>query len=178
MNVLTPLNNLTLAVPTVTTLGGSPALAQAITAATPPSPSGRPVPPVVARWMNAWNSGDTQALAALFTTNGVYQDFAFGARVEGREGVALWVELTVQNIPDARGTILDAFRIGDRAAVQWVVSGTPIRMGPVEGNGKSFSVPATSVFILEGERIQAVHDFYNRAEGLRQLGLSSDTFAP
>ena len=178
MNVSTPFRNLTLAVLTVTTLVGSSALAQAITAATPPQPTERPVPAVVQQWMTAWNQADAEGMAALFTEDGVYQDFAFGAKIQGREGVAGWVELTVQNIPDTRGVILDAFRVGDRAAVQWVFSGTPIRMGPVEGTGESFSVPATSVFVLEGDRIRAVHDYYNRAEIFRQLGLPSDGFAP
>lgn len=150
----------------------------AITAATPPQPTERPVPEVVQRWMDAWNNADAEGMAALFTETGVYQDFAFGARVEGQEGVAGWVELTVQNIPDARGEILDAFRVGDRAAVQWTFSGTPLRMGPVEGTGASFSVPVTSVLVLEGDRIRAVHDYYNRAEIFRQLDLPSDGFAP
>ena len=178
MNLSTSLRNLTLAVLTLTTLGASLAPAQVITAAVPPAPSERPVPEVVARWLDAWNQADARGMAALFTENGVYQDFAFGARVQGREGVAGWVELTVQNIPDARGVVLDAFRVGDRAAVQWVFSGTPIRMGPVEGTGKSFSVPVTSVFVLQGDRIHEVSDYYNRAEVFRQVGLPSDGFAP
>ena len=178
MDVSTPIRNFTLAVLTVTTVGGLPAIAQTITAAIPPAPSERPVPPVIERWMDAWNQADAEGMAALFTEKGVYQDFAFGARVEGKEGVASWVELTVQNIPDARGRVLDAFRVGDRAAVQWVFSGTPIRMGPVEGTGKSFSVPVTSVFVLQGDRIHEVSDYYNRAEVFRQVGLPSDGFAP
>lgn len=178
MNASTPLRTLTLALLTAMTLGGLPALAQTITAARPIQATERPVPPVIARWLDAWNRGDAQAMAALFTEDGVYQDFAFGARVEGQEGVAGWVELTVQNIPDARGRVLDAFRVGDRAAVQWVFRGTPLRMGPVEGTGRSFAVPATSVFVLQGERIREVNDYYNRAEVFRQLGLPSDGFAP
>ncbi len=154
------------------------AAAPAITGSAPPTPTGRPVPPIVERWMDAWNQADAGGMAALFTEAGIYQDYAFGAKVQGKDGVAGWVALTVQNIPDARGEILDAFRVGDRAAVQWIFSGTPVRMGPVEGTGKSFSVPATSVFFLRGDRIEAVHDYYNRAEIFRQLGLPSDGFAP
>lgn len=163
---------------TTLTVAYGQAAAPAITAATPPQPTERPVPEVVQKWMDAWNSADASGMAALFTEGGVYQDYAFGAKVQGKDGVAGWVELTVQNIPDARGEIIDAFRVGDRAAVQWIFTGTPIRMGPVEGTGKSFSVPATSVFVLEGNRIRAVHDYYNRAELFAQLGLLSDGFAP
>ena len=143
--------------------------------ATPPTPA-RSIPPVVQAWMDAWNTGDAEAMSALFTEDGVYQDFAFQAQVEGQEGVAFWVELTVQNIPDTRGEIIEAFRDGDRIAVKWTFSGTPLRLGPVEGNGKSFSVPAVSIFELEGEKIARVGDYYNRADLLGQLGLG-DAFS-
>lgn len=179
MNLLHTLVAATLALPTLALTSASAQEAPPpITAATPPQPSGRPVPAVIQKWADAWNTADAAGMAELFTENGVYQDFAFGARIEGKAGVAAWVELTLQNIPDTRGVILDAFKVGDRAAVQWTFSGTPIRMGPVEGTGRSFSVPATSVFVLEGDRIRSVHDYYNRAEIFRQLGLPSDGFAP
>ena len=32
-----------------------------------PAASERPVPPVVQRWLDAWNTGDAQGMAALFT---------------------------------------------------------------------------------------------------------------
>ena len=140
-----------------------------ITPATPPTPA-RSVPPVVQAWLDAWNTGDAEAMSELFTEDGVYQDFAFQAQVEGKEGVAAWVELTVQNIPDTQVEIIEAFETGDRIAVKWVFSGTPLRMGPVEGTGASFSVPAVSVFELKGDLIARVGDYYNRADVLGQLG--------
>ena len=146
-----------------------------ISPATPPTPA-RSVPPVVQAWMDAWNTGDAGAMSELFTENGVYQDFAFQAQVEGREGVTAWVELTVQNIPDAQGKIIEAFRTGDRIAVKWTFSGTPERMGPVKGTGASFAVPAVSVFELEGDLIARLGDYYNRADVLGQLGYP-DPFA-
>ncbi|BDP43931.1 hypothetical protein DAETH_39000 (plasmid) [Deinococcus aetherius] len=147
------------------------------TASTVPTASGRPVPPIVQKWITAWNTGDANAMAALFTDDGVYQDYAFGAKSQGKSNVGFWVTLTVQNIPDARGEILDAFQIGDRVAVQWIFSGTPLRLGPVQGTGKSFAVPVTSVFSLKGGRIQEVADYYNRAEVFGQLGLPTDGFS-
>ena len=137
--------------------------------ATPPTPA-RSVPPVVQAWMDAWNTGDAQGMRALFTEDGVYQDFAFQAQVGGREGVAAWVELTVQNIPDTQVEIIEAFRTGDRITVKWVFSGTPERIGPIEGTGASFSVPAVSVFELEGDLITRLGDYYNRADVFAQLG--------
>ncbi len=146
-----------------------------ITPATPPTPA-RSVPAVVQAWRDAWNTGDAEAMSELFTEDGVYQDFAFQAQVEGREGVAAWVELTVQNIPGTQVEIIEAFRAGDRITVKWVFSGTPERLGPIEGTGASFSVPAVSVLELKGNLIARLGDYYNRADVLGQLGYP-DPFA-
>lgn len=151
--------------------------AQGVADATPPLPTGRPVPQVVQQWADAWNKADATGMAKLFTDDGVYQDFAFEARFQGQAGVAGWVTLTVDAIPDARVVILDAFQASDRVAVQWVFSGTPRRLGALASTGKSFSVPVTSVFFLKQGRIQTVADYYNRAEVFQQLGLPSDTWA-
>ena len=140
-----------------------------ITPTTPPT-SAPSVPSVVQAWMDAWNTGDAQGMSALFAEDGVYQDFAFQAQVEGKEGVEAWVELTVRNIPDTQVEIIEAFRTGDRIAVTWVFSGTPERIGSIEGTGASFSVPAVSIFELEGDLITRLGDYYNRADVFAQLG--------
>lgn len=142
------------------------------TQATVPQATGRPVPPLIQQWANAWNNADAVAMAKLFTPQGIYQDFAFQAKSTGQDGVANWVSLTIKNIPDTHVTLLDAFQVGDRAAVQWVFSGTPTGFGDL--GGKSFSVPATSIFQLRGGKIQQVIDYYNRADLFHQLGLPSD----
>lgn len=134
------------------------------------------MPSIVQKWADAWNNGDARGMAALFTDDGVYQDFAFGARNQGKAN-ASWVTLTVQKIPGAKAVILDAFQIGDRVAMQWVFSGTPIRLGPVESTGKSFAVPATSIFFLKNGRIQEVADDDNRADLFGQLGLPTAAFS-
>ncbi|WP_216329354.1 ester cyclase [Deinococcus aestuarii] len=151
--------------------------AQGVATATPPLPTQRPVPPIVQQWADAWNKADAGGMAKLFTDDGVYQDFAFEARFQGKANVAGWVTLTVDAIPDARAVILDAFQAGDRVAVQWVFTGTTRRLGTMASTGKSFLVPVTSVFFLKGGRIQMVADYYNRAEVFQQLGLPSDAWA-
>lgn len=143
------------------------------TGATLPEATDRPVPPIVQRWMDAWNRGDAVGMAALFTDDGVYQDFAFQAKNSGKDGVAGWVRLTVKNIPHTHGAILDAFQVGDRATVQWVFSG-----GPLPDTGRSFSVPVASVFQLRGGKIAQVIDYYNRADLYHQAGRPSDNWQP
>jgi len=145
------------------------------TGATLPTATSRPVPPIVQQWADAWNNADAAGMARLFTEDGVYQDFAFQAKNTGKDGIAGWVTLTLKSIPDAHASLLDAFQIGDRAAVQWVFSGTPVGFGDL--GGKSFSVPVSSIFELRDGKIEQVIDYYNRADLFHQLGLPSDNWA-
>lgn len=133
----------------------------------------RAVPRVAREWAAAWNSGDGQRMAALFTEDGVYEDFAFERRYQGREAIASWVSLTLQVIPDTRIEVTDAFRSGDRVAVEFVFSGTPGELVPgVPATGRSFSVPGVSVFELRGGRLAQVSDYYNVDTLYRQIGLT------
>lgn len=74
-------------------------------------------------------------------------------------------------VPDARIEVLDAFRAGDRIAVRWTFSGTPDADFAPGVTGRSFSVPGSSVFELQGREIQRVSDYYNLADLNAQIGL-------
>lgn len=136
------------------------------------------LPPVVAAWAEAWNTADAEAMAALFAPDGVYEDWAFQAEFRGPEGAALWVELTAAAIPDARMEVLDAFREGDRIAVRWTFTGTPIRFADIPSTGESFSVPVVSVIETDGGRIARVQDAYNLADLFRQVGVDPSLWVP
>lgn len=141
----------------------------------PAVPAGIGVPRIVDRWATAWNTGDAELMASLFNANGVYTDHAFQASFQGREAIGQWVVITLDSIGDARATIYDAFRAGQRAAVRWTFSGTFTSVDSfppdTDPRGKSFSVPAVSYFTLSRRRIRVVEDVYNLADLMRQLGL-------
>lgn len=63
-------------------------------------------------------------MAALFTDDGIYEDFAFQTSFRGTPGVARWVAITNASIRHAKVELVDAFRVGDRAATRWIFSGT------------------------------------------------------
>lgn len=44
--------------------------------------------------------------------------------------------------------------------------------------GKSFSVPAASIFEMKGDKIRRVDDYYNLADLLGQLGLQPGAWVP
>lgn len=163
-----------------------PAPPAAVSAAPPapvnaaPAPAGsaaatadrRAVPAIARAWADAWNSGDGEELAALFTRDGVYQDFAFGASFQGREGIASWVATTTASIDGVQVQITDAFRAGNRVSIRWTFSGHII------GAPAPFSVPAVTVMELQRGRISYDGDYYNLVDVLRQSGLPADPPAP
>nr|WP_052479049.1 nuclear transport factor 2 family protein [Kibdelosporangium sp. MJ126-NF4]CEL21747.1 hypothetical protein [Kibdelosporangium sp. MJ126-NF4]CTQ92527.1 hypothetical protein [Kibdelosporangium sp. MJ126-NF4] len=142
----------------------------------------RQVPRIVQQWANAWNKGDAAALGALFTQDGTYTDHAFQASFTGPAGVRQWVAITTDSIKPLKVTVASAFRSGDHVSVTWTFSGTFTDNSPFEPPhnpaGRSFSVPATSVFTLRHDRIKSVADFYNLADLLRQVGLPAGPFTP
>lgn len=127
------------------------------------------LPRTAVRWASAWNSGEGQRLAALFTTDARYTDHAFGATFTGRDGVATWVSITNDSIDNAHVDVLSAFRAGNQVAIQWAFSGTLI------GAPSPFSVPAVTILHLRKGKIASDDDYYNLADLLHQSGLSADT---
>ena len=138
----------------------------------------RRIPKVIRQWEQAWNTGDAEGMAKLFTRDGIYEDFAFQIKSQTRAGVAQWVNLTAASIPDAHVRVVDAFRAGRRIAVKWIFSGTPSSLGGQPSTGRSFAVAAVSYVELRGKRIHRIGDYYNLADVLRQLELPGDTWTP
>lgn len=128
----------------------------------------RAVPRVVREWEAAWNSGDGDRMASLFTKDGVYQDFSLDYRFTGRAEIAGFVESSVTNVTGLHVEVTDAFRTGDRVGVRFVFS------GQVNGAPSAFSVPVFTVMELQGNKIAYDGDYYNRLDVLRQSGLPTD----
>lgn len=152
-------------------LGVRPASASASAQATPTA-----LPPVVERWAAAWTAHDAEALAALFTADGLYEDLAFGASYQGPDGVAEWMMRTLAFLPDASIELVAAFQAGDRATAEWIFTGTRLAPGgpQEEGDPGTFAVRAASVFELEGDLIRRVSDYYNPTDLSSQPAPAND----
>ncbi|WP_020389256.1 nuclear transport factor 2 family protein [Kribbella catacumbae] len=142
----------------------------------------RRMPRIVHQWADAWNTANPTAMSKLFDQRGVYTDHAFQASFTGPAGAKQWVELTKASISPVKITVHDTISAGDRIAVTWTFSGTFTERvpftPPYKATGKSFSVPATSVFTVRRGRIQSVDDYYNLADILRQVDLPAGPFTP
>ena len=126
--------------------------------------------------MGAWNAKDPDAMRALFTPDGRYEDLAFKISAEGARGVATWVQISIDHIPDLRGEILGAFQAGDQVSVRWTFSGTPRRLGPVPGTGKSYRLTVFSLLDLNGGKIVRAADCYNLADLLQQIDVPLNSY--
>ncbi|HEX6499068.1 MAG TPA: SgcJ/EcaC family oxidoreductase [Micromonosporaceae bacterium] len=150
------------------------AVAGASAAVAAPATDPRPEPRLVRLWAQAWNTGDADLMASLFTPDGTYIDHAFQATFQGRDGIRMSVMFTLLGVPDARVVVNEAVQAGDRAVARWTFSGTYATVEPFtagDPRGRSFSVPVLSYFTLAGDHIASIEEFYNLADLMRQLGL-------
>lgn len=136
------------------------------------------IPVVAEQWMTAWNSKSPQAMVALFTEDGIYEDLAFQVASVGHKSIAGWISVGTDHMPDIRIDITDAFQSDERVALRWTFTATPTFLGPVRSTGQRFSVPAASIFEMREGRIAKVQDYYNLADILRQLKLPSGPYMP
>ena len=134
------------------------------------------VPSIVKRWMDAWTAKDLTAMSALFAPDGKYEDLAFKISARGRRGVANWVKISCDHIPDLGGEVLDAFQFGNRVCVRWIFSGTPRMLGPVQGTGRSFRLTAHTIMEMDGSEIVCATDCYNLLDLLQQIGIPLNSF--
>ncbi|MFD3523472.1 nuclear transport factor 2 family protein [Streptomyces sp. NPDC058653] len=126
-------------------------------------------PSIAKAWEAAWNNDDPKRLAALFTTDGRYSDHALMQTFKGRDGVTQWAAATKQFVADANVKVNSAFADDGQVAIVWTFS------GHLQGAPKPFSVPASTILKMRGDKIVANDDYYNRAEVLAQSGLPADT---
>jgi uncharacterized protein (TIGR02246 family) len=123
-------------------------------AAAAPSPDQRRIPPLVELWAQAWNTGDADRMASLFTPDCSYVDHAFQATFRGHEGIRQSVRYTLLGVPDARVVIDEAVQSSGRMVARWIFSGTYATIEPFsdgDPRGRPFSLPVLSYFTRAGE---------------------------
>src|SRR5215207_4033381 len=96
------------------------------TAAQEASPAASPaaLPPLLEEWLAAFNAGDTDQLLALFTDDGVWEEPAIGLAARGQDEIQAHLEPLFTAVPDINYAVTSSVVAGDRAVVEWVVTGT------------------------------------------------------
>lgn len=102
-------------------------------------------------FIEAWNVGDPEAIAAQFTPDGVRHQFALPeARLAGRDAIAQGVGAIINAVPDV-GLGVRSQSVGDdgRVVVEWTFTGTHTGDFPgMPASGATFSLPGISVYTL------------------------------
>ena len=125
---------------------------------------------LVQRWADAWST-DIDALLALFLDDCVYEDVTMGVVNHGKDELRTFAAGLRTASPDFRVEINAMFGEGENAAAAWTMSGTQKGDWPeMPASGKAFTVRGATLFRVSGDRLAEVHDYWDSATVLRQLG--------
>ncbi len=121
----------------------------------------------------AWSpSPDIEKIASCFTEDCVYENVPRDQAYRGKDGVRAYVKACYAAIPDFKIEATLVFVSGDRAALEWVMSGTQSGVTTdFPGTGKSFKMRGCSIVELKDGKILRNADYWDMATFLRQIGL-------
>jgi steroid delta-isomerase-like uncharacterized protein len=124
--------------------------------------------------VGAWNSHQVDKLLSYVTDDIVYEDVPMAKVARGRAEMKALVTEMFATFPDFKLETKSLLASGDRAAAEWVMTGTflgEIKSAGLKPTGKSFSVRGVSMFELNGEKVRRETDYYDGVTFLRQIGL-------
>jgi steroid delta-isomerase-like uncharacterized protein len=152
-------------------LTASPPLATAAQEASPAT-SPAALPPPLAAWLAAFNAGDADRLLALFSDDGLWEEPAIGLAARGPEAIRGHLERLFTAAPDIRYDVTSSVVSGDRAVLEWVVTGTYQADFPglPPAADQPFSFRGASVFEMEDGTIQRYTEYWDAYAFLVQLG--------
>jgi steroid delta-isomerase-like uncharacterized protein len=124
-------------------------------------------------WATAWSSHDSAKVLALFTDDCVFEDVTFGVVTRGKEELRAFAEGAFAAVPDFKFVLTSRFVAGNRAGMEWVMSGTHKGDFPgLPATGKGFSsVRGATIIELQGGKIRRNSDYWDSATFMRQVGL-------
>ena len=129
---------------------------------------------LLARFAAAVEAGDGEALAALFTADGVYHDTFYGA-FTGRSAIARMLrELFYRDAEAFRWDMYDPVSDGRIGYARWAFSYVS-RM--TESRGRRAAFAGMSRFVLAGDLIERYDEAFNAGLAFVQLGMAPGRIA-
>lgn len=124
----------------------------------------------------AYEPYDEEKVLSLHTDDYVYEDVARGVVVRGKAQFAAFLREFFSAFPDYKGQLTSSFVSGDRACVEYVMTGT--HTGDLPGlpaTGKRISLRMAEIWELRDGKIAKASSYYDAATMLRQLGMLPST---
>ena len=126
----------------------------------------------LAEWATAVNSGDIDQVLALYTDDALWEEVAIGLAAHGQDEIRAHLDRLYTAVPDITFDVSSGFVAGDRAVVEWTVSGTYSSDFPglPPAAGQHFSIRGASVFELADGKIRRYTEYWDAYLFLVQLG--------
>lgn len=148
---------------------GLAARAQDATPAAPPAA----LPQIVADYGAAWSSGDPEQVAALYAADALFEEVVLGGIVtNSTDDLRAYVADVFAAFSDFALTPTAGFVAGDRAAVEWVITGNYTGQfgGLPAGTGQPVEFRGATILELVDGRIQRDSEYWDAATLLAQVG--------
>ena len=123
------------------------------------------IPPVLVAWSEAWDTLDAEAIAALYTEDGVMEDVPAGIEARGRDEIAAAFGGVMAGIAESRNEPISGFRAGDMAVMEYEVDRGRCGQWP------EFTFRGALIAELDGDLIRHSREYYDVATILGQLGM-------
>jgi len=127
--------------------------------------------------VRALNARDWETYGRLWAESLITQAPGLGEPTKGRAARVKWVQGILEAFPDGRIEKKQSFGHGDRFCVELTFAGThkgPL-LGPsgnaVAATGKRVRFPYCLVLKFTGGEVTELHEYFDQAEILMQLGL-------
>ena len=120
---------------------------------------------VVKKMIAAWEARDGDAIAELFTTDGVLHSMMIDPIV-GREAIRPRMKFLVDNASHMKLNVRT-----------WAVSGDTVfieRWDEFTFKGHKGKVPVVGVLVIAGDKVKEWREYYDRAELLEAMGVKQD----
>lgn len=118
--------------------------------------------------ITAWNAHDPNKVAAMFTSDGLYEDVALGMKSRGTEEIRKFAKFTFDAVPDMKMELVNSFSSGGHGYAEWVLSGTDVG---VFKTGKAFSFRGVSISDIADGKFARNLDYYDLSIVMKQEGI-------
>jgi steroid delta-isomerase-like uncharacterized protein len=132
------------------------------------------LPTIAVAFSEAWSSGDPEQLIAIYAEDALFEEVVLGGAVtHSRDELGAYAGALYAAFPDFTATPVSGFVSGNRAVVEWVLTGAYIgQFGPLPpGTGQQVEMRVATILELGDDGlIQRDSEYWDFATVLTQLG--------
>lgn len=130
--------------------------------------------------IDAFNAADWERWKAVLAPDAVYDEVGTQRRIQGADQIVEALQGWKQAMPDAKGTVTNAFASGNTVTLEVTWEGT--HTGPLAGpggtipaSGKRQVTRAVQVITYEGDKAKEIRHYFDMMALLQQIGAMPQT---